>query len=60
MREFLQCWLRSFVKDERGATMVEYAIVVGLIAVAGITAVTLFGTNLSTAFNFLAGKIPNG
>ncbi|MFZ1108881.1 MAG: Flp family type IVb pilin [Rhodomicrobium sp.] len=60
MPEFPQGWLRTFVNDERGATMVEYAIVVGLIAAVGITAVTRLGTDLSTAFTYFAGKIPNG
>jgi len=43
--------------DERGATAVEYGLMVALIAVAIIVAVTLLGTNLSNKFNFIAGKI---
>lgn len=43
--------------DEEGATAVEYGLMVALIAVVIITAVALIGTNLSTMFNAVAGKI---
>lgn len=38
-------------RDEKGATAVEYGIMVALIAVVVIAAVTLLGGNLSTTFN---------
>jgi pilus assembly protein Flp/PilA len=43
--------------DERGATAVEYGLMVALIAVAIIVAVTLLGTNLSAKFTQIANKI---
>lgn len=45
-------------KDEKGATAVEYGIMVALIAVVIIIAVTLLGNNLSSMFNNVAGKVP--
>jgi len=42
---------------ERGATMVEYAIMVALIAVAVIAAVRLIGTNVSAQFNEVANQV---
>lgn len=42
---------------ERGATAVEYGIMVALIAAVIITVVTLLGTNLSSMFAGVAGKI---
>lgn len=48
---------KKFVRDEEGATMVEYGLMVALIAVVCITAVTLIGTNLSTVFTDIAGHI---
>jgi len=39
---------------EEGATMVEYGLMVALIAVVCITAVTLIGTNLNVKFNAIA------
>ncbi len=37
-------------KDEKGATAVEYGLMVGLIAVVIIAAVTLLGTQLEALF----------
>ena len=45
--------LMNFFKDEAGATMVEYGLMVALIAVVCITAVALLGTNLSDKFTLL-------
>ena len=42
------------VRDETGATAVEYALLVGLIAVVLIVGVGLFGTQLNAFFNSLA------
>ena len=44
-------------REERGATMVEYALLVGLIALVAIGGVTTFGGDLSTFFSGLSGKI---
>jgi len=41
----------------RGATAVEYGLLVALIAAVIITAVTLFGTNLSAEFTKVASKV---
>ena len=43
--------LINFFKDEEGATMVEYGLMVALIAVVCIGAVTLLGTTLNTKFD---------
>lgn len=55
----LFCWIKSrlAVDGERGATAVEYGLMVSLIAVAIIVAVTLLGTNLKNLFNSVAGSI---
>jgi pilus assembly protein Flp/PilA len=45
------------LRDERGATAVEYGLMVALIAVVVIVAVTLLGTNLSSLFNTVATKV---
>jgi pilus assembly protein Flp/PilA len=41
-------------RDEKGATAVEYGIMVALIAVAIIVAVTLFGSSLTNMFGKIA------
>ena len=43
-----------FVKDESGATAIEYGLIAAGIAVAIITAVNLVGTNLTAKFNAIA------
>ena len=52
---------RSFVarigRDERGATLVEYALLVALISVACIAVVTMLGANASTQFSNVGSAI---
>lgn len=40
-----------FLKNESGATAIEYGLIAGLISVVIITAVTLVGTNLDLTFD---------
>ena len=49
--------LMRFFKDEDGVTSVEYGIMVALIAGVIIAAVTTLGTNLSTTFQTMSGKV---
>ncbi len=42
--------VRSFLKDESGATMVEYGLMVALIAVACVGIVATLGQNLNGQF----------
>jgi pilus assembly protein Flp/PilA len=43
-------FVTRFMKDESGATAIEYGLIVALIAVVIITAVTTVGTSLSSKF----------
>lgn len=45
-------------RKERGATAVEYGLLVGLIAVVIIAGVTALGTQLNTLFTQIGGKLP--
>jgi pilus assembly protein Flp/PilA len=45
------------VRDERGATAVEYGLIVGLIAVAIIAAVILLGQNLNGMFESINDEL---
>lgn len=49
--------LAKLHRDEEGATMVEYGLIVALIAVVCIVAVTLIGTNLSSTFTTVGNDI---
>jgi pilus assembly protein Flp/PilA len=46
-----------FRNPERGATAVEYGLMVALIAIVIIVAVKLLGTNLSSLFNRTATSV---
>jgi pilus assembly protein Flp/PilA len=49
--------VQTILNQDRGATAVEYGLLVALIAIVIITAVTLLGTNLSTLFNSAATSV---
>jgi pilus assembly protein Flp/PilA len=49
--------LINFFKGEEGASMVEYGLLVALIAVVCIAAVALIGTNLNITFGRVAGSL---
>jgi pilus assembly protein Flp/PilA len=46
--------ISRFVRDESGATAIEYGLIAALIAVVIITGVTAVGTKLSVVFTSLA------
>jgi len=43
--------IRNFFKDESGANLVEYALLVALIAVASVAAINLLSTQIWTTFS---------
>jgi pilus assembly protein Flp/PilA len=45
---------------DQGATAVEYALLVGLIAVIIISSVTLLGGNIDAMFDDIAGQLGGG
>ncbi len=53
----LQALTNSLRSEDKGATAVEYGLIVSLIAIVIIVAVALVGTNLSTLFNTVATKV---
>jgi len=52
--------LRSFVRDEEGQDLLEYALLIALIALVCVGAVALAGTTVKAVFNNIAGQIPAG
>ena len=46
-----------FLKDESGATAIEYGLIAALISVALITGATALGDKIGDTFNGLATKI---
>jgi pilus assembly protein Flp/PilA len=53
MRDFLARLLRN----EDGATAIEYGLIAALIAVAAVTVMGTVGTNLSSTFNTVASAL---
>ena len=47
-------------RDDEGAALVEYGILVGLIAVICVVAVTTLGTEVSTAFSRISNALSTG
>jgi pilus assembly protein Flp/PilA len=47
-----------FVRDQRGATMLEYGLLVGLIAIACVAAMTLLGNTLAGMFGDVVDELP--
>ncbi|MGR4064678.1 MAG: Flp family type IVb pilin [Vulcanimicrobiaceae bacterium] len=47
----------NMLRDEEGATLVEYALIVALIAVVAIAAISLLGKNASSTLNTAATSV---
>ena len=48
---YCQASIRTRIKDERGASLVEYALLLALIAVVCIAAVTFIGNKADESFS---------
>lgn len=51
--------LSSLLRDEEGATAIEYGLIAALIAVAAITAMGALGNSLSNTFTQVSTKLNN-
>jgi pilus assembly protein Flp/PilA len=51
-------WLKSLWTDEEGATMVEYALMLALIAIVCILVVTALGTQTGQTFDLAQSSLP--
>lgn len=49
--------MKRFIKDESGATAIEYGLIAALISVALIAGAQSLGTQLGTTFNTLKTKL---
>ncbi len=55
--QFIQAYVSAKCKSERAASLVEYALLVALIAVVCIMAVSTLGSNASEKFDSVATEI---
>ena len=49
--------LTTMFRDDSGASMVEYGLLLALIAMAALISVKTLGTNLTALFNNVAGSL---
>jgi pilus assembly protein Flp/PilA len=55
--EFASAWLQSRCSTDRGASLVEYALLVALIAVVCLLAVTFLGKSASSKFSSVGSAV---
>jgi pilus assembly protein Flp/PilA len=53
-------WIRRFLKNDRGATAIEYAVLAAGISVAIAATVTATGTSVKERYDVVLEKITNG
>jgi pilus assembly protein Flp/PilA len=54
---FLKAWIATRASEDRGATMVEYGLLVAFIALIALAGVTLLGQALDGLFTDIAGRL---
>jgi pilus assembly protein Flp/PilA len=50
-------FIKAFINDESGATMIEYGLVAALVSVAAIVALQLLGSQLQLIFNTVSSYL---
>jgi pilus assembly protein Flp/PilA len=55
----MRSMLFRLLKDESGATMIEYGLIAALISVAAIGALTAMGESVDGIFNFVSVQLEN-
>ncbi len=56
----LQELMAKLRRDEKGATVIEYALIAALISIAAIVAFSALGTSVKNTMNNVAGNISSG
>jgi pilus assembly protein Flp/PilA len=49
----------QFLRDEAGATAIEYGLIAALVSIAAITAMGALGNELGEMFNTVASELDN-
>ena len=57
MLTYARCLIREYVRNEKGATAIEYGLIAALIAIAAVTVMGTVGTNLTGKFQTVADNL---
>ncbi len=49
--------MKSFMRDESGQSLIEYALVAGIIGLGAVLAMTSLGTKISSAFSTIGSQL---
>jgi pilus assembly protein Flp/PilA len=52
--------IRDFLKDESGASLIEYVLIGGIISIVGITVMTQIGGDISKIWDAIKGSTAKG
>ncbi len=58
-RGYAMILFNRILKDEAGATAIEYGLIAALVSIAAITAMGSLGNSLSNTFSFVSGQMTN-
>ena len=51
--------IKEFLRDESGATAIEYGLIAALVSIAAIAAMSAMGNSLSDMFNTVSSELQN-
>jgi pilus assembly protein Flp/PilA len=49
--------IRKFIKNEKGATAIEYGLIAALVAIAAIVGMSALGNKLNKQFTYISNKM---
>jgi len=58
MTQICQRLAATVLADERGASLVEYALLIAFIAIAAFTAIAFFGSSVGTEYSSISSSMP--
>jgi len=59
MLNLLKHYTMKSIKNEKGQGMVEYALIIGLVAIVVVVALGLLGGSITDTFNSIVDKLGN-
>lgn len=57
LQPWVHVWVARYVRDQRAQGMVEYALILVLVAILVVVALSALGTQISHVFESITGKL---